>query len=579
MEQKSVNIESQKALRDLLTKKPWSRVMPTGHCDHGITFDGMLEMPVIPDRVWRKYVTQEDFLRELDPSGHLINDKEYYPDIWRQDSTTGLWYIEEVPRYAFAFQRGILIRHLSHLCGNKVQFELADEKDDEKSRKVYNVFRRGWDEKNMDTAWFKAAKAVKSTGDGAFVGYIKDGKFGWKVLSFAEGDRIFPHYDPITGKLNLLARSYCSYDEDGSINKKFVEVWDDTYYYRYKADGDPKSFTDKAKKVWNAVFQLSGYTPDCEPQAHNFGRIPVAYHRDDMGACWTMAQEAIENYEFAFSRMAQSNHDFGLPIMYVKGEGSEEVTKADMSKASKVIMLPTDGEVGFVNKQDASTAYDKELETLERQIYQQSFTVRPPELKSGDLPGVAIKLLYSPAYEQAMNDAKEFDTFVDDMVEIFTFGYGVEAEMRLDFLNTPISHYIKPYVHLNETELTVNLATSVQNGFLSKQTASEKCPYATPQEWDRIQREKKEEEKNDLLVQQQTLEMQTEIELDKQEELNEINAETTPGDGSGGGGTKSKSTGSKENGTYNNPNYDRWGNRRNLDGKVNKWGKWDKTHV
>ena len=43
--------------------------------------------------------------------------------------------------------------------------------------------------------------------------------------------------------------------------------------------------------------------------------------------------------------------------------------------------------------------------------------------------------------------------------------------------------------------------------------------------------------------------------------------------------TKSKSTGSKENGTYTNPNYDRWGNKRSADGKVNKWDKWDTQHV
>ena len=127
-----------------------------------------------------------------------------------------------------------------------------------------------------------------------------------------------------------------------------------------------------------------------------------------------------------------------------------------------------------------------------------------------------------------------------------------------------------------ETELTVNLATSVQNGFLSKQTASEKSPYATPQEWDRIQREKKEEEKNDLLVQQQTLEMQTEIELDKQEGLNEINAETAPEGGSGG-----QQTGGKPFTSKSGKQYDK--NRNEIDpatGKAkSKWYKWDQQHV
>lgn len=494
-------------LRELLTKKPFTRVKPDGHYNHGERFGNVMEETETSDFLHRKIVTQEDFLRELDPYGHLINDREYYPDIYRRNPEDGKWYLEEVPRYAFAFQSVILYKHLTHLTGNDIQFELADKKDDVDARHIYNAFKRGWQERNMETAWYQLAKSVKATGDGAFVGFMNGKKFAWKVLSFLKGDKLFPHYDIKTGELNLLARTYCNFDETGKVVNRFVDVWDKEFYYCLKSSGDATTAVEKFKQATLSLFNMSGYSL-IHKEPHGFEQIPVAYQRNDMGACWTLSQESIDNYEMAFSRMAQSNHDFGLPIMYVKGEGSEEVATQDMSHASKIFFLPSDGEMGFLNRQDASSGYEKELSVLEKQIYTQSFAVTPPELKSGDLPAAALKILYSPAYEKAMSDANEFDGAIDKMVEIFSHGYGVETGKQLKFKSTPIAHYIKPYVHLNETELTTNLSMQVQNGFLSKQTASEKSVYATPQEWDRILAEKKSEQENDLLFDEKKIIME-----------------------------------------------------------------------
>lgn len=513
-------------LRELLTKKPFTRVKPDGHYNHGERFGNVMEETETSDFLHRKIVTQEDFLRELDPYGHLINDREYYPDIYRRNPEDGKWYLEEVPRYAFAFQSVILYKHLTHLTGNDIQFELADKKDDVDARHIYNAFKRGWQERNMETAWYQLAKSVKATGDGAFVGFMNGKKFAWKVLSFLKGDKLFPHYDIKTGELNLLARTYCNFDETGKVVNRFVDVWDKEFYYCLKSSGDATTAVEKFKQATLSLFNMSGYSL-IHKEPHGFEQIPVAYQRNDMGACWTLSQESIDNYEMAFSRMAQSNHDFGLPIMYVKGEGSEEVATQDMSHASKIFFLPSDGEMGFLNRQDASSGYEKELSVLEKQIYTQSFAVTPPELKSGDLPAAALKILYSPAYEKAMSDANEFDGAIDKMVEIFSHGYGVETGKQLKFKSTPIAHYIKPYVHLNETELTTNLSMQVQNGFLSKQTASEKSVYATPQEWDRVLAEKKSEQENDLLFDEKKIIMEQ-----KQKDEPVDNGNMTPhGDG------------------------------------------------
>lgn len=511
-------------LRDLLTKKPFTRILPDGHYDHGYVFNDVAEMPTPKDNLKRKIVTQEDFLRELDPAGHLINDKELFPDIWQQNDEDGRWYIQEIPRYAFSYQQIILTKHLTHLCGNDIQFELSDKSVTEEKVRVFNDFRNGWANKNMEVAWYQLAKSVKATGDGAFVGFLDKGKFGWKVLSFLNGDKLYPHYDLRTGKLSTFARTYCNYAEDGSITKKYIDVWDDTYYYRFVTDGDPKSILEKAKQVVFNLFTTEGYKLEWMEE-HGFDSIPVAYMRDDYGPCWTFSEETIENYEIAFSNLAHSNHDFGLPIMYVKGEGSEEITTQDMSYASKIMILPSDGEIGFLNRQDASNAYKAELDKLEDSIYKQSFAVKTPELKSGDTPGVSLKIMYSDAYEKAMTDAQEYDSTVDKMIDIFTWGYGIESENRLAFLNTSIRHYIEPYIHLNLSELTQNLNTAVLGGFLSRQTASEKLPYSTPQEWERIQQENHDKQMQELLLEEQRLEIQNEANIDMQEELADIQTE------------------------------------------------------
>jgi hypothetical protein len=111
------------------------------------------------------------------------------------------------------------------------------------------------------------------------------------------------------------------------------------------------------------------------------------------------------------------------------------------------------------------------------------------------------------------------------MIEIFKWGYGVECGMQLAFKNTRIAYYIVPFLPVNDQEVTTNLSVAVQNGFCSKQTASEKFYFSTPNEWDRIQNEKHDEDMHTLLLEEQRLEQQNDANIDMQEELADIQTE------------------------------------------------------
>jgi len=111
------------------------------------------------------------------------------------------------------------------------------------------------------------------------------------------------------------------------------------------------------------------------------------------------------------------------------------------------------------------------------------------------------------------------------MIEIFKWGYGIECGMQLAFKNTRIAYYIVPFLPVNDQEVTTNLSVAVQNGFCSKQTASEKFYFSTPNEWERIKKEQHDNDMHTLLLEEQRLEMQNEENLDFQEELSDIQTE------------------------------------------------------
>ena len=510
--------------RELLTKKPFYRINAVVGSKMETPTSLVGEQPWVDDDLKYDIVTQADFMRELDPNSHAINDTSIYQN-WVQNDEDGLYYETQWERHAFAFQQEILEDRLVRLTGNDIQFDLSGKIEDKETREDFYNFKGAWAEHSMERAWYSVAKSTLATGDAAFVGILSKGKFSWKTFSFLKGDRLYPHYDKRTGKLAVFARTYSDYGDDGNVHK-YIDAWDEKNYYRFvdSVESSDEAREEGGEETTIGDFLVSGYALE-ERTPHGFDRIPVAYRRCDTGPCWSNSQETIEHYELAFSRLAQSNSAFGLPILSLtsgNGKNIEDLSMGDMSYAAKIFLLPSDGKAEFLQRQDASNAYKAQLDELKRKIYEMSMVVKSPELKSGDTPAAAIKLLYSDSYNKGMNETQEFDECIDDMVDIFAFGAGVEREMRLKFVNLPISHWIQIFIPISEGELASILATGVQNKFCSKQTASEKFPYATPQEWSRILQERHDEQAEELMMQEQRIEIQNDANVEMQEQLAEI---------------------------------------------------------
>lgn len=495
--------------RELLTRQPWRRIKPKLVATPLALADGMDETGLYD------YFTEIDWLREYYPSGHKINSPFYYSDIYREvwedvlddeGNPTGkkqrMIYKELVPRYAFAFEQIIALKQIVHLTGNDIQCELNIKKPTPEQKNVYDEIRMGWSDKNMELAFYEIVKACKIVANGAMVGYISDGKFGVKSLSYLNGDTLYAHNDPLTGELKVFARRFNDYDTDGTERVQWLEVWDKTYLYRYKRNSKGNR---TVSDLIMGLFRVDGWQ-SVGKDKHGFPFVPVAYKRIDDGPCWSASRDSIDSYDLSFSQMAHNNQAYGEPIMVLQSSGEAPVDiQHGLNGTIKTLSMDSDSKASYLEGQSASESYLKQLDTLYRMIYEQSFAVIPPEPKSGDLPGIAVKLLYSPALEKAMCDANEYQDVLDDMARIYLYGYGVEKGRTIDYSSMPLKWWTKPYIHVNESAVVTDLATAVQNNFLSRQTASERnSTYSIVNEYERITKEQKEQEKADLLYTMKT---------------------------------------------------------------------------
>ena len=435
-------------------------------------------------------MTQADFLREHDVNAHKINSFKYWPNAIMKDSE-GKIAAKIRSRIAVAFQERILVKRLVTLTGNNVDLKLANSKRTKQDQEMLNLFREGWDTHNIETCLYQAIKADGKTGDCAVCFYMSKGKIGWRVFSYDNGDILYPQYDPMTGRLAVFGRKYAVRDSQNNEVVEYLDVWDDTHYTRYKLTKQGvKGAINKAKDFLG----LDGWELDKEPTPHNFDRIPIAYDRYGE-PFWANSQDAIDLYELTISQLAENNQAYALRILYALGGEVELKTNID-GTPSMINSPDPNTKLGFLEPAESSKSFELQLQTLEKSIMRNSFASETPELKSGsDLSSPTIRMMMMDSYQKAQDDALHFQPFLDDIVELFKYGYGIESGKASDFTMLNIKAEIFPYVFMSETEVVSNIVQSVGIGALSKRSASEMLydlGYGVISEHDRLLEQERE---------------------------------------------------------------------------------------
>lgn len=492
--------ETPPKVRSLMVKTPFVKIRPKGSYNDTPIIGDMTNLNATNDMLTYELISQSDFLREYFVSGHKINDPAWYPDKTTYNDTEqikqinngrGAWVTEKVARCAFPFQFIITLKQLIALCGNPIKLTssikyLSDEDIDNLA-----AFKNGWKDKNMEVAVFEAIRSEKITGDCATLFYFdKDKNVCWRTLSFLDGVKLYPQYDPC-GQMTAFLREYKRYNEGGEVRTSVVEYWDDTYFYTFEKDSSSKLATLKNSIV--EALGLDGYRLVGEPKAHGFKECPVVYNRSLIGACWSLSQDNIDAYELSVSQLCENNKTFAFPILVIAGDGDVDIKGTSTGRPFAILSNDHDTKVDLLSSQgNSSDSFKLQIETLLKNIFLGSFIVTPPEVRSGDLAGIAIKLIYSPSLEMAIAESNHWNIYIDKMVRLFSFGFGIEQKKTADFNKLMIKGEIIPYIHESISE-TINLiCSSVNSGILSVETASSIHPMGMSDEYKRVLREQLE---------------------------------------------------------------------------------------
>lgn len=446
---------------DILVKEAFKRTLPSDRLTPGggtyrTGNGGAIDSPST-DPLRFELLTQSDFLREYDVNSHRINSMKYYPNPFSKDES-GRYRQKIKTRIAIAFQERIFTKRLTTLIGNSVNFRIANSEATPSDQRTLAAFREGWQMRNMENALYEAIAADGKTGDCALAFWLSGGRMGWRSFSFERGDTLYPHYDPLTGRLALFGRRYRAQGDGGVGMTEYLDVWDDTRYCRYRMDADGK--------------KAASWIIDQEPIPHNYGRIPIAYDR--YGApFWANSQSLIEAYETAISQLAENNAAYALRILYSFGESMNMQATLD-GTPTRIDSPSADAKIGYLEPADASSSFTLQLNALEKNIMKSSFAVETPEIKSGaDMSSLTVKMLFADSYQKALLDAQHFQPFLDDVVELFQHGYGVESGRVSKFTAFKVKAEIFPYIFMSETEQVSNILQLRSAGALSRQTASE----------------------------------------------------------------------------------------------------------
>ena len=470
---------------EVMKKQPFTRIVPFNKlsplCDGiGHTFTPAY----IEGSLAYQSLSQADFMREYDQNAHKINSSAYYPNPITQDQKTKQWYERKLARVTVNLPEIFANQRTSMLTGNETDLKLIGGGTSQAMQDRLSSFMEGWAWHDMEVAKYELIFNNAVVGDAAIACYLEDGKFGWRKLSYMDGDILYPHYD-FYGRLAVFGRKY-SVEEKGK-KVEYLDVYDNKNYLRYK-------FDENRSKTGEWV------EDDMKP--HNFPRIPIAYFRYGE-PFWSGAMCDVDQIELGLSQLCENNRHYALRILYALG-GEMHVEASLDGRPTQINSPDANARVGFLEPADSSGSFELQLRQLIKHAYQAAHCVEAPEVKSGaDMSSLTVQMLYADVYHKSLNDAKVFQQALNDIVELFQYGWGIETGRPSDYDQSVfrVKGLIHPYIMKSENEEVNNISILANSGGLPKRAVaneSYKLGYGTPRNYEDLL-----QEEHDALVGEQ----------------------------------------------------------------------------
>ena len=470
----------------LIMKEPFKR---GGHlkrnpsvtrCNIGDTFEAQL-----PNFEYET-VTQEQFMRELDPNCHDVMFDENLPSICVK-LKDGYYEIKQ-QRTPVAFQHRIMSKKVLHLTGNRMQFTLNGSDPTDEQKQLYAKFLRAWRNRNQDGMKTKMVQTQLSYGDAGLLYYFDyKGRIKSRILSFKDGYVICSHKNDDGD--HILESVY--YQKDGI---EYIDSYDDKYVYRYtnETDMELKPLQDGEKIIdgwrWHKA------------KEHGFEECPLITKRGDVA--WNNVQDQCDGYENLYNVFRAIQKRFGWGILYVRGKFKDQGKKIAGNVVLNDTTLDQKGDAKFLTPPSPEGMIST-LTLMEENIQKDASCtfILPKDISmSGDITGIAIELTQSMDIEEAERGVIEWQNVAQKMCRLFCYGYAKElvksgelGSAITDYADIDISASFKVWRPMNQTEYNNMLIALKGANVLSRQTATENCTESKPDELRRLSVQEEQE--------------------------------------------------------------------------------------
>ena len=468
----------------LLQKKPFFRGSDTSSVNDAsegqsatVTETRTARLP----KVSKKIITQEKFLKELDPMSHDVLFDNNLPSICVKLENGGYQEIK-FQRTSLALQEQILASHVIYLCGNPCVLSLRGGNPSENDKDNYSTIKEYWVDRNMDGWRTKAVRAQLATGDAGLLFYYDyKNRVKCRLLSYEDGYVIISHNDENGDR--LLESVY--YADNSGV--EYIDSYDDTFMYRIRNSGE-----NAGEDGWVRE----------KPVAHGFSEIPLCTKRGDVA--WGKAQSLIEIYEIIYNIFFVIQKRNGWGILYIRGNLSETTKKLAGNIILQDKSMDGNGSAEFKSPPSPEGMLNSLEDLFEKiQINSSCTFLLPKDVKSsGDISGLAITLTRDLDLKNAQQGVIEWQNFADKMMRLFKEGLAKELVKKeentnaiTEFAKFRISCKFKIWQPFSATEYNNMLISMKQSGILSTKTAIEKNTESVPDEEQRIAKEKEETQK------------------------------------------------------------------------------------
>lgn len=386
------------------------------------------------------YLTQEDFMREVEPSAHNINSRymstrpiydireKTIIDEYGEEKVVTEWYVREfddMETVRYAWQKRIDLSKAAYFGGGRLWICHED-----KNHEAGDLLSSWQDTLGLTTAWMELVQSCFLTGDGAVYLYQSGNTLEYEVFSYLKGDILFPDYDdehrPILYRLYTL-RGRSAVDIYAC---DFIETWiqdsaeedsEDSlkWYQRFSgwfAKGLKWESTVRSEDGWRRLShrdtQISSGLNQCV-----YFRIDDCPHG--------VAQLEIEALEKAASFVAEGVKSTSQPILFVKAASIDTLPEQDSHGKTIGVKGTVDelraSDAKYLGVPDLSNIATLDSANKKESILRSAMAteITPEIFKSGADSSAAMSLLFTDEVIWCKNMFVQFYPQLKYLIQVF----------------------------------------------------------------------------------------------------------------------------------------------------------------